>query len=72
MNSQLSFEVLDPTTSGVEFVHFSCGQSRLLTTIDAILSASGVDRLATHPEFLGHFSNGPSTLEQIDCSSAKH
>jgi len=72
MNRQFSFEVLNPATCSVELIHFGCCQSRLLTTVNAILTSPGVDRLATHPEFLGHFSNGLSALKQIDCSLAKH
>ncbi len=72
MNRQISFKVLDRTTCGVELVHFGCCQSRLLTTVNTILTSPDVDRLATHPEFLGHFSNGLPALKQIDCSSAKH
>jgi len=66
MDRKFNFEVLDLTTCGVELVRFGCCQSRLLTTVTAILTSPGEDRLATNPEFLDHFSNGLSAFEQID------
>ena len=72
MNRQIGFKVLDLATCSIELVRFGSRQSRLLTTVNTILTSPNVDRLATHPEFLGHFSNGLSALKQIDCPSAKH